>query len=176
MKRILTIILLACAVSMSAQDNSEISSYRNKGYSGSVSFTDQALILLGLDTSHGYMFDEHHFLGGGIGFYAAPIKGNPIGYHVHAEYKYYWFKRNSTPTASVKLGYGGAILTDKDYHSDAFMPYGNYKLEPNIGWDWGLKNGNGFSLSLGADILINEILTKDMYAIVLPKISLGIMF
>lgn len=98
------------------------------------------------------MFDEQHFLGGCIGFYAAPTKGNPNGYHVHAEYKYYWYKKSSTPTASIKVGYGGVILIDKEFHQDAFMPYGRYKLELNIGWDWGLKNGNGFSLLSGKTV------------------------
>ena len=60
MKRILTLILLAAAISMNAQENPEIPAYRNRGYAGSVSITDQNIILIGLDTSHGYMFNEHH--------------------------------------------------------------------------------------------------------------------
>jgi len=126
MKRILTIIiLLACAASMSAQDNTETPAYRNKGYAGNVSFTDTYIILVGLDTSHGYMFNEHHYLGGGFGFYVT--KDCPIAYHAFAEYKSFWFKKSSTPTAGVKVGYGGVINTVKDFHSDAFVVNGNQK-------------------------------------------------
>lgn len=175
MKRILTILtLLAFAVSMSAQDNAETPAYRNKGYAGNVSFTDTYIILVGLDTSHGYMFNEHHYLGGGLGFYVT--KNCPIAYHAFAEYKSYWFKKSSTPTAGVKLGYGGVIMTVEDFHSDAFCPYGEYKVEPYIGWDWGLKSGKGLSLSLGANVLMNNLFTDYAYAIVLPKLSIGISF
>ena len=175
MKRILTIIiLLACAVSMSAQENSEVPAYRNKGYAGKVSFTDVCISLVGLDTSHGYSLNEHHSLGGGLGFYVT--KNCPIGYHAFAEYKSFWFKKPSTPVAGVKVGYGGIINTVKDFHSDSFVPYGEYKVEPYIGWDWGLKSGKGLSLSLGANILMNNLFTEYAYAIVLPKLSIGISF
>ena len=177
MKRILTLILLAAAISMSAQENPEFPAYRNKGYAGSVSFTDQNIILVGLDTSHGYMFNEHHYLGGGLDAYIVPISlESPIGYHFYAAYKSYWFKKRSTPTAGIKIGYGGAIMTSKDYHSDAYVPYGNYKLEPNIGWDWGLKNGKGLTMSIGANILMNYLMTEDMYALAFVKLAIGITF
>ena len=108
------------------------------------------------------------------GFYVT--KNCPIAYHAFAEYKSYWFKKSSTPTAGVKLGYGGVIMTVEDFHSDAFVPYGEYKVEPYIGWDWGLKSGKGLSLSLGANILMNNLFTDNAYAIVLPKLSIGISF
>ena len=176
LKRTLTLILLAAAISMSAQENPEIPAYRNRGYAGSVSITDQNIILIGLDTSHGYMFNEHHYLGGGLDTYFVPIAIEcPIGYHFYADYKSYWFKKRSTPTAGIKIGYGGALLVSKDYHSDAYAPYGNIKLEPNIGWDWGLESGRGFTLSLGANVLMSFAGTK-MYALPLVKLSLGVTF
>lgn len=36
---------------------------RNHGYQGSVSYSNMALLWNGIETSHGYMFNEHHYLG-----------------------------------------------------------------------------------------------------------------
>ena len=66
MKRFLILCLLFCAVGLSAQEQTGVPSYREKGYAGNVSFTDQYLILIGLDTSHGYMLNEREFIGGGV--------------------------------------------------------------------------------------------------------------
>lgn len=176
MKRILTILFLACTVSVGAQEQQEIPAYRHKGYAGSVSLTDMVIILPGFDTSHGYMFNEHHYLGGGLGVYSILPGGNPIGIHAYAEYKAYWFKKRSTPAAGVKVGYGGAIIIDEDYHSDAFTPYGEGKLEPYIGWDWGLKNGKGLSLAIGANILMGNMFTDYMFAVTLPKLTISFNF
>lgn len=168
------IILLACAVSMSAQDNMGVPSYRNKGYAGSVSFTDQSIIFLGLDTSHGYMLNEREFIGGGLGFYAAPMKGSPIIFHLYGEYKFYWKEKYSTPTTGVKVGYGGAIKTQEE---DFVMPGAEIKVEPYIGWDWRLQNGKGFSLSLGANVFVsNMFIQADPAFYVMPKLNLGFSF
>lgn len=179
MKRILTIIiLLACAVSMSAQDNNEIPAYRNKGYAGSVSFNDQMLLFLGLDTSHGYMFNEHHYLGAGIGLYVTPMVVNntvPMTGHVYAEYKAYWLKRRSTPTAGFKMGYAMPISdspVDPDRPCQVFVSYFKaFELEPYIGWDWGLKSGKGISVALGANVLTDF---KDCFPML--KLSVGFNF
>ena len=174
MKRILTIIFLACAVSVGAQEQQEIPAYRHKGYAGSVSFTDQCIIIIGLDTSHGYMFDEQNYLGAGLGFYYAP---GGIGHdcppgsgretffmavHVFAEYKLYWFKKRSTPTAGAKVGYG----ISPEYPDDS-----QFELEPYIGWDWGLKKGRGFSVALGANMFLSK---GEVFPVL--KLSLGISF
>ena len=71
MKKVLfaAVLLLTCASFVwgaSASDRKDIR--RAAGYRGSVSFTNQYLVWLGFDTSHGWMFDEHHYLGGGAGF------------------------------------------------------------------------------------------------------------
>jgi hypothetical protein len=172
------VLLAVCMlpVCMSARTEKETPAYRQKGYAGSVAMTDWLFVFGGLETSHGYMFNEHHYLGGGLDTYFVPIAIDcPIGYHFYADYKSYWFKKRSTPTAGIKIGYGGALLISKDYHSDAYAPYGNIKLEPNIGWDWGLKSGRGFTLSLGANILMGFTGIR-MYALPLVKLSLGVTF
>lgn len=170
MKRILTIIiLLACAASMSAQDNSEVPAYRNKGYAGSVSLSNQMIFIYGLGTSHGYMFNEHHYLGGGVGFYVTTVGNHDkleterdkfsMSFQVFAEYKSYWFKKRSTPTAGFKLGYGVDPLIR------------SFEFEPYIGWDWGLKNGKGISAALGATVYTDFI---DSYPLL--KLSVGFNF
>ena len=180
MKKLRTLIavlaIAALPICANAQEKNEVPAYRQKGYAGSVSVSDMFIFFAGFDTSHGYMFNEHHYLGGGLDTYFVPIAIDcPIGYHFYADYKSYWFKKRSTPTAGIKIGYGGALLISKDYHSDAYAPYGNIKLEPNIGWDWGLKNGKGFTTSIGANILMT-IEEAKMYALPLVKLSFGITF
>lgn len=179
MKRILTIILMmAFAASMSAQDNTEIPAYRNKGYAGSVSFNDHMFLFLGLDTSHGYMFNEHHYLGGGLGFYITPLVVNdvvPMTGHIYAEYKSYLFKKRSTPTVGFKMGYAIPISddpVDRQKPDQTIVSYYKaFEFEPYVGWDWGLKSGKGISLALGADILTDF---KDYLPVL--KLSVGISF
>lgn len=177
MKRILTIIiLLACAVSMSAQENSEVPAYRNKGYAGNVSISNQLIFIYGFGTSHGYMFNEHHYLGGGVGFYATTLgnhdkpveeqKSIYMSFQAFAEYKSYWLKKRSTPTAGLKVGYSAYPLVRA------------FEVEPYIGWDWGLKNGKGISAALGATLFPAEIDSyKDIFSYsTLLKLSVGFNF
>lgn len=159
--------ILLTAISTEAQTKTEIPAYRSKGYAGSVSFTDQYLVWLGLDTSHGYMFNEHHYLGAGAGFFLAPIDDvPPTLVHVYGEYKAYFLKKRSTPTAGLRTG----ICTTVTKHS-GYVFSKAWELEPNIGWDWGLKNGKGLSLSIGATMMVAN---RNMVA--MPKLAFGINF
>ena len=69
--RVMTIAagLAIISLSASAQNDDEVISYRGRGYRGNVAFTDQYLVWMGFDTSHGYMFNEHHYLGAGAGLF-----------------------------------------------------------------------------------------------------------
>ena len=60
--RVITIAagLAIISLNASAQNDDEAISYRARGYRGNVAFTDQYLVWMGFDTSHGYMFNEHH--------------------------------------------------------------------------------------------------------------------
>lgn len=170
MKRLLTVALTLFILSLGvgAQTTSDIPEYRQKGYAGSVSFTDQFIVWLGIDTSHGYMFNEHHYLGGGVGFFLAPIdEVPPTLAHAFVEYKSFWFKKASTPTAGIRAGFGFPIT----HVGGAWDFITATLIEPYLGWDWGLKNGKGLSLSLGADIFI-----QDGYTELMPKISFGFNF
>ena len=66
--------------------------YRTEGYRGSVSLTNQYLAWIGVDTSHGYMFDEHHYLGAGAGLFIVPGATPPFA-HIFMEYKAYILKK-----------------------------------------------------------------------------------
>ena len=73
MKKLKTLIavlaIFTLPIIVNAQENNEIPSYRQKGYAGSVAVSDMFLFFAGFDTSHGYMFNEHHYLGGGVEIY-----------------------------------------------------------------------------------------------------------
>ena len=85
--------------------------YRTEGYRGSVSLTNQYLAWIGVDTSHGYMFDEHHYLGAGAGLFIVPGATPPFA-HIFMEYKAYILKKNSTPVAGFKFGWMGPLNGD----------------------------------------------------------------
>ncbi len=81
-----TALLFTCASfiwSASASEQDEI--HRSAGYRGSISLTDQYLFWVGFDTSHGWMFDEHHYLGGGVGFATVPDGFWPTIAHVFVD-------------------------------------------------------------------------------------------
>ncbi|MCM1515721.1 MAG: hypothetical protein NC080_04790 [Paraprevotella sp.] len=145
--------------------------YRTSGYKGSVSLTDQILVWVGFDTSHGYMFNEHHYLGAGAGFFMAPIDALPMFGHVFAEYKAYILKKNSTPTAGLKAGYCGAFKNDS---GNVFNKAA--ELEPNIGWSWTFSPKVGLSLSLGAPVFMFKEMDGSTRAKAMPKVSISIEF
>ena len=46
-----------------------------------------------------------------------------------------------------------------------------FKIEPNVGWNWGIKNGKGLSLSVGASVFV-----ANGNVVAMPKLSFGISF
>lgn len=123
---------------------------RNRGYQGSVSYSNMALQWNGIETSHGYMFNEHHYLGAGAGIFVIPFS-KPEGFlgHVFVDYHAYWFDKKSTPTAGLKIGYIRSFPDKDDLQ--------NVEIEPNIGWSWILKSGNALALSSGVNIVPESI-------------------
>lgn len=172
---ILTVALCALPVCMNASTERETPSYRQKGYAGSISGANLFVYFIGVDTSHGYMFNEHHYLGGGLEMFVTPIFWpTVIGYfEPYIEYKSYFLKRGSTPTASVRAGYcAGAIFGRQSEKPDFIYAQGMcFEINPALGWDWGLKNGKGLTLSLGAQLLL-----ADHEVLALPKLSFGFCF
>ena len=126
MKRILAVLVIVFAFSANAF--SQIPSFREKGYKGSVTYSNMYLVRYnGVETSHGYMFNENHYLGGGAGAYYTPdgLDSNAIALVV-----------------GLKLGYAKPVFP---YLSN----YHYLEMEPNVGWSWGLNSGNGLTLTLG---------------------------
>lgn len=79
MKKIIVFLslLLSSMISLSAQDTcqKEVNSdFRSRGYKGSVLYTNHYLVWQGIETSHGYMFNRHHYLGAGVGAFFLAIR------------------------------------------------------------------------------------------------------
>lgn len=123
--------------------------YRTSGYSGNLSFTNKYFVWIGLDTSHGYMFNPHHYLGAGAGLFAAPVSGFPVFAHAYADYRAYLLKKNSTPVTGLKAGYCIAL---KELTGNAFS--GAFEFSPDIGWSWSFSRKTGLALGLGASVFI----------------------
>ena len=142
-------------------------------YRGSISLTDQYLFWVGFDTSHGWMFDEHHYLGGGVGFATVPDGFWPTIAHVFVDYSAYILKRPSTPTAGVKAGYmmSFGVLGDQRPLND-FGEMSVFEIEPNVGWSWAFNGDLGMRLSIGATVLVGSQWTTA----VMPKLSVGFEF
>ena len=93
------------------------------------------------------MFNEHHYLGAGANYSICDWSWRFQLLNLYVDYKAYVLKRRSTLTAGLKAGYPLVALFDegKVYSGGA----SSIILDPNIGWDWGLKSGYGLTLSLG---------------------------
>ncbi len=156
-----SITLLGNVVSLSAQNVS----LRERGYRGSVTLTDQYLAIIGFETSHGYMFNEHHYLGAGVGGFFIPTDNLPRFGQVFVDYRAYLSDKPSTMVLGVKAGFCHAFKTNDGNHNGySFMNAA--ALEPSLGWIWGGKKGNGFGISLGGQVFAH----KDDVS-VLPKLN-----
>ena len=89
---IIALIALCGSLTMSAQESSP----RSAGYRGSLTLTDQYLAIIGFETSHGYMFNEHHYLGAGVGGFFIPTDNLPCFGQVFADYRAYLSDKAST--------------------------------------------------------------------------------
>ncbi|MCQ2173938.1 MAG: hypothetical protein MJY61_02255 [Bacteroidales bacterium] len=145
---------------------------RDNGYRGSVSFSNIVFVFCGVETSHGYMFDGHHYLGAGVGILTTPFT-RPLAFlgSIFADYHAYWFDRKSTPTAGIKVGY-----------MCSFPDTGNFQnliIEPDIGWSWLLESGRGLTLTFGAFIVPEETRiteTSSFPVTVIPCLRFGFEF
>lgn len=166
-----------------AKARKEIPAYRQKGYAGSVSLNSQMLFILGLETSHGYMFNEHHYLGAGVGFNIFPYKvqirhsssliyseeGSINFTPIFVEYKAFLRKRSNTPV----LGARAAFTHVWWMYDGQIQMRETVGLEPVFGWDWKLKDSFGLNVALGVQLMYN--ITNDNFG-ALPRVSLGFQF
>ena len=173
------VLLALCCICMSASGKSgtvpepcKEAVHRSAGYRGSVSLTDHVVVWVGLETSHGYMFNAHHYLGAGAGIFMVPSTPFPTVAHFFVDYNAYILKRNSTPTAGVKAGYAMSIGEVGHKPLEGMGDLSAFELEPNIGWSWAFENELGLRLSIGATIMI----ARQWQTAVMPKLSVAFEF
>lgn len=161
MKKFIGILLVffALQIGAAAQDYS-IPAYRATGYKGNVSVTSLGLYWNGLETSHGYMFNDMVYLGAGAGVFFGVIEEFSLATRVFAEFEGYWLHRKSTLTTKVRAGY----LRN-------FRGEGNiFNGELTLGWSWAVGS-YGLSLDVGMSALVptNMVLASVNW----PEISLA---
>ena len=176
MKKIIVFLslFLSSMISLSAQDTcqKEVNSdFRSRGYKGSILYTNHYFVWQGIETSHGYMFNRHHYLGAGVGAFFLPFDSMPAFGRVFAEYNAYIKEKSSTPTAGVKLGFCHAL----NYNSDRKFRNAA-EIEPALGWSWTLKSGKGLLLGLSYPFYVTSKPETKVSIYGMPKISFGIEF
>lgn len=160
------VIALFAAMTLAS---AQVPSFRNKGYKGSISFTDHYGVFVGAETSHGYMFDSKNYLGVGFGGFVLPNDEHPVFLDFFVDYQHYFKNEKSTPMVSIKGGLNHAVNyadTFGDKYANAIL------LEPNVGWSWGLKSGNGLTLALGCPFYFPVGASRtDSKVLPLPKLT-----
>ena len=174
MNTLIKLIISICAmflicISAHAQDGNG----RSEGYRGNLAITDHLGVFIGAETSHGYMFDSHNYLGLGIGGFVLPNDSHPTYMNAFIDYHNY-LRDNNTLVLGVKTGWSHAF----NYQKDSGINFENGILcEPNIGWSWSLNSGNGLYLGLGASLIfpLGESRTEKT-VLPMPKISFAFEF
>ena len=170
-------ILAAAALllSLAATANAQSQNYRDPGYKGSVSLTDQYLVFFGFETSHGYMFDVNNYLGAGANYSFPLVKGRirPNALTTFVDYHRYMSDNFNSLVLGIKAGYMFMVgLKDNANDSD---PYGSIYAEPNIGWSWMLGNGCGLTATLGAALYTKSQSSGNEF-LAMPKLTIGFEF
>lgn len=174
MNTLIKLIISICAmflicISAHAQDGNG----RSEGYRGNLAITDHLGVFIGAETSHGYMFDSHNYLGLGIGGFVLPNDSHPTYMNAFIDYHNY-LKDNNTLVLGVKTGWSHAF----NYQKDSGIKFENGILcEPNIGWSWYFNSGYGLYLGLGASLIfpLGESRTEKT-VLPMPKISFAFEF
>ncbi len=146
MKKILLTLLFSCVLVNSAVAQDTLPAYRAKGYKGNVSYMNMYLIWNGVGTSHGYMFNDRYYVGGGIGLGGMPWGDSNaiVAGSFFTEAQAYWLHRKNTPTTAVRLSY--VLNFSGDPH--------NLFTDVTVGWSWGLGSHYGLSANAGVSIPI----------------------
>lgn len=175
MKNILRIALAAAIAFACTTVSAQTTDFRTPGYKGSISLIDQLGVWAGVETSQGIMLDRHNYLGAGMSVsLCLPELGDPtpIFGQFFVDYQNYLLDKKSTPVLGVKAGYMKA-LNEKNTSGWNFTQAAF--IEPNVGWNWGIKNGCGFTTSLGAD-MFKPLGNSKKDFVVMPELSLTFEF
>lgn len=168
---ILAILFITSLLATNSFAQSEIK--RRSGYYGNITITDHLGVFVGLETSHGYMFDKHNYLGAGVGGFILPNNNHPTYMNTFLDYHCYLKEKNSF-VLGMKAGWSHAF----NYNSNSGIKFKNgILIEPNIGGSWLLKSGNGLILGFGVAMIfpVGDFRT-DKKIFPLPKISFGFEF
>ena len=177
MKKIALLVLVLCLglplrgqeVADSLLPGEQVPSGRGKGYQNSITlsgtYLGSPIPITALDFSHGYRFNQYHYVGGGAAL-ILPYIGVFVPY-LYTQYRVWWFPKRSTPYASLKLGYIGVINN---------TVFGAPFITPDLGWEWGLTSGGGISLSLGMIGLMETDGDLEMFLFPIPILSLTFRF
>ena len=133
---LLLLMTFAAAFATTKDEHSTRSGSRT-GYRGSISVNAMYNVWLGAETSHGYIFNRRHYVGGGIGASVAPVENIYVLGHIFAEYRYFILTQDSSPTLGAKAG----LCTDLRNDPSGPPISRAAEIEINIGWDWTFKNG-----------------------------------
>lgn len=167
---IFTITLSLIGISVMGQSRD----YRSIGYKGNIMLTNHLGVFIGAETSHGYMFDRHNYLGIGVGGFIFPNENHPTYINTFIDYHNYLKEKSNTFLIGMKAGYSHAF----NYERNSGITFKNGILvEPNIGWSWQLKSGYGLSINLGVSMIVptgNSRTNKKVLP--MPKLSFGFEF
>lgn len=174
MKKYIFIVIICFISVFNVHEIVAKTTYHSKGYHANIMVTNHFFVFMGAETSHGYMFDNHNYLGVGIGGYFLPMASMPIFANTFIDYHNYVKDKKNTLVLGIKLGHSLAL----NYMSDYGTKYKNaILLEPNIGWNWQFRRGGALYLYCGVSTLfiVGESRTSKKY-IPLPKLGVGFEF
>ena len=144
--RIKAILMAVFFASVCITASAQVPAYRNPGYKGSVGLAT-VWFGPGIETSHGFMINPHHYLGIGVlGAFVPPI--TPY-FEEFIEYQVYITKKMNAPFLGLKAG---------SYQTWGINEEGTFTVsyfgEPRFGWNWAL--GPTYGLTFSAGVFIGE--------------------
>ena len=125
------------------------------------------LLTLGIETSHGYMFDRSNYLGLAAGAYSFGGRYFDLG-GLFLDYTHYMRDAQNCFRIGTRLG---ALFDFASLLTYGATTHALPLVEPNIGWNWILRNGTGISVILGAAIAQDDTQTD-----IAPKVTLSFEF
>lgn len=141
LKTIIAAVLMSVIVCTAA--SAQAPAFREQGYKGSAGLAVVGFYP-GIETSHGYMINTHHYIGGGV--FLTYIPGLSPIFKEFIDYQWFINDKASTPMLGAHLGEMQFINGDINKLVSVFY------VEPRFGWSWALKETLGLTASAGAMI------------------------
>lgn len=132
------------------QPNAE-AQIRTKGYHGSNSFIDQNLLYAGLETMHGYMFNEFFYLGAGASISSMPFQMPISDFELFLQGTAFVKQGRHSPLIGARVS---RVLEGEDYQ---ILYMSKYAVSFDFGWYFETRSGRGMSASLGIPLRAKEL-------------------